>query len=187
MTISENVLAAARCVEAETGVAASALLAIALVETNAVAFAVFGERREPLIRFEGHYFDRLLTPERQARARQLGLSHPKAGAVRNPSDQARRWDLVDRAANIDEEAAFAACSWGLGQVMGAHWKSLGFTGAAALAASARSSIEGQLRLVANFLRIGRLDRQLVARNFSRFSRSYNGPLYRKNGYDSTLR
>lgn len=53
-----DVVAAARRVEALTGLPAAVLLAVATVETAGVAYAEFEGRREPLIRFEGHYFDR---------------------------------------------------------------------------------------------------------------------------------
>ncbi|MGB6119966.1 MAG: N-acetylmuramidase domain-containing protein, partial [Mesorhizobium sp.] len=39
----------------------AALLAVAEVESGGSAFALVEGRREPLIRFEGHYFDRRLT------------------------------------------------------------------------------------------------------------------------------
>ena len=50
------------------------LLAVAEVESaGRVVATVFG-RKEPLIRFEGHYFDNRLTDEERARARRLGLA-----------------------------------------------------------------------------------------------------------------
>ena len=108
VTLKADVVAAARKVEASSGVPAAVLLAVAIVETNAVAYAEFSGRREPLIRFEGHYFDRLLDPDRRARARAAGLADPKVGGVKNPLAQVARWRLLDRAAAIDPAAAFAA-------------------------------------------------------------------------------
>lgn len=186
MGITDEVLAAARTVAAETGVSAAVLLAVAITETNGVAFAAFDGRREPLIRFEGHYFDRLLGGDARRRARAAGLAAAKAGAVRNPAAQAARWRLLDRAAAIDAAAAYASTSWGLGQVMGAHWKRLGFAGPGALAAQARGGAAGQFRIVAAFLRLGGLDRQLAERRFAAFARGYNGPDYARNGYHKTV-
>ena len=186
MGITDDVLAAAGTVAAETGVPATALLAVAITETNGVAFAAFDGRREPLIRFEGHYFDRLLGGDARRRARAAGLAAAKAGAVRNPASQAARWRLLDRAAAIDAAAAYASTSWGLGQVMGAHWKRLGFASPDALAAEARASAAGQFRIMAAFLRLGGLDRQLAERRFAAFSRGYNGPGYARNRYDKTV-
>lgn len=186
MGITDEVIEAAGRVAAETGVAAAVLLAVALVETNGVAYAAFEGRREPVIRFEGHYFDRLLSGETRRRARAAGLAAPRAGQVKNPAAQSARWRLLRRAAAIDAAAAFAATSWGLGQVMGAHWKLLGFEGPLALAGEARRSAEGQLAIVALFLKAEGLDLLLPQGATAAFARRYNGPGYLRTGYDRKI-
>ncbi|MBB3999037.1 N-acetylmuramidase domain-containing protein [Aureimonas pseudogalii] len=186
MAITREVADAARAVEAREGVAAAVLLAVALVETNARATARVGERDEPLIRFEGHYFDRLLAEPARRIARTAGLSHPKAGRIRNPAGQEARWRLLARAEAIDPEAAFAATSWGLGQVMGAHWQRLGFRSAADLAVMARGSAEGQLTIAARFLKLGHLADRLVSGDAAGFARLYNGPRYAENAYHTKI-
>lgn len=184
--MDEELIAAARRIERQTGIGAAALLAVATVETNAVTHAVFSGRREPLIRFEGHYFDRLLDERGRRSARAAGLASPKAGAVRNPAAQAARWRMLDRAAAIDPGAAYAATSWGLGQVMGIHWQTLGFDSPVAMAAEARRSVDGQFRVLAKFLAIGRLDRLLESGAYAAFARRYNGPGYLRNAYDTKI-
>lgn len=186
MPLSPDIVAAARKVEAREGVSAAVLLAVALVETNARATAAVGSRREPLIRFEGHYFDRLLPEAGRRIARLAGLAHPKAGRIRNPSGQEARWRLLDRASAIDPAAAYAATSWGLGQVMGAHWQRLGFRSALELAAMARASAAGQLTIAARFLKIGALAERLVSGDAAGFARLYNGPNFAANGYDAKI-
>ncbi len=52
------------------------LLAVAEVESGGKVFATVRGRREPLIRFEGHYFDRRLSGGRLTLARQAGLASP---------------------------------------------------------------------------------------------------------------
>ncbi|MBB3951583.1 N-acetylmuramidase domain-containing protein [Aureimonas jatrophae] len=184
--ITQRVLDAARSVEKGEGVAAEALVAVALVETDGRSLAAVGDRFEPLIRFEGHYFDRLLSGRPREIARLAGLAHPKAGRVRNPAAQEARWRLLDRAIAIQREAAFASVSWGLGQVMGAHWQALGFASAEAMATCARASIAGQLQLVARFLKLGRLDALLARGDTTSFARRYNGPNFRRNRYDTKI-
>ncbi|SJZ79316.1 N-acetylmuramidase domain-containing protein [Consotaella salsifontis] len=186
VAISESLAAAARHVGAKTNIDASALLAVALVETSGKAFAMVRGRREPLIRFEGHVFDRMLPPRSRERARESGLANPKAGAVKNPASQTGRWRLLDRAAAIDAEAAYAATSWGLGQIMGMHWKALEFGSATELAETARHSIEGQLLLIARFLAKNGLDAFLRAGDVIGFARRYNGPGFRRNRYDEKI-
>ena len=64
-----------------------ALLAIAEVESGGKGFAIVGGRQEPLIRFEGHYFDRRLSPANRQRARADGLA---CGRRRRQSEDAGR-------------------------------------------------------------------------------------------------
>lgn len=186
MAVDRMVLAAARRTGEATGVDPTVLLAVALVETRGVALAVFEGRAEPLIRFEGHYFDRLLAESARQRARARGLSHPKAGAVANPGAQSARWRLFERAAAIDATAAISATSWGLCQVMGAHWQALGFSSAETLRLTARASADGQFAIGARFLKLGHLDRRLADGDHTGFARRYNGPGYKRNRYDEKI-
>ena len=186
MRVDQAVLGGARHVSKTSGIDAAVLVAVALVETNAVAFAQVGDRREPLIRFEGHYFDQLLSEPARRRARAAGLSDPRAGRIRNPASQSARWQLFEAAAAINAAAAAASVSWGLCQVMGSHWKALGYADAAALAAAARASAEGQFEIAARFLAAGRLADRLVSGDVAGFSRRYNGPAYRRNRYDEKI-
>jgi len=170
----------------EVGLAPAALAAIAEVETGGRAFVAVDGRNEPLIRFEGHYFDRRLSPDKRARARALGLSSPAAGVVANPASQADRWRLLARAAAIDATAAWESTSWGLGQVMGAHWAWLGYASVDALAAEARESAAGQLRLMARYIIRADLAQPLARHDWPAVARGYNGPGYRANRYDTRL-
>ncbi|MDF1601707.1 N-acetylmuramidase domain-containing protein [Mesorhizobium sp. YIM 152430] len=162
------------------------LAAVASVESNLVAHAMVDGRREPLIRFEGHYFDRRLSGQAQARARAAGLASPTAGAIRNPASQAARWAMLERARSIDPGAADEATSWGMGQVMGAHWAWLGFASVGALVAEARSGAEGQVRLMARYIEKAGLAGALARRDWPAFARGYNGPGFARNAYDVKL-
>jgi hypothetical protein len=175
-----------RKVAVEFGIEPAALLAVAEIESAGNVFAVIEGRQEPLIRFEGHYFDRRLSGEAQARARAEGLAAPNAGAVANPASQAGRWRLLERAAAIDRKAAYESVSWGLGQVMGAHWEWLGFADVEALVDEARTGAGGQARLMARFIEKSGLRQALEKRDWEAFARGYNGPGFRKNAYDTKL-
>jgi hypothetical protein len=183
---TENTADEIRKVAAEFGIEAAALLAVAEIESGGSVFAVIEGRQEPLIRFEGHYFDRRLSGEAQARARAAGLASPNAGVVANPASQAARWELLERAAAIDRKAAYESVSWGLGQVIGAHWEWLGFADVAALAEEARKGAGGQARLMARFIEKSGLREVLEKRDWEAFAREYNGPGFRKNAYDTKL-
>ena len=167
-------------------VEAAALAAVADVESGLVVHAVVEGRAEPLIRFEGHYFDRRLTGAAREEARRQGLASPQAGAIRNPAGQAARWRLLTRAAALDRKAAYESTSWGMGQVMGAHWAWLGYASVDALVAEARNGAAGQLRLMARYIDKAGLAEALRRRDWAAFARGYNGPGFAANGYDGKL-
>ncbi|WP_144377962.1 N-acetylmuramidase domain-containing protein [Mesorhizobium amorphae] len=170
----------------EFGLEPKALLAIAEVESAGQVFARIDGRNEPLIRFEGHYFDRRLADDRQETARAVGLASPVAGAIANPRSQAARWLFIERAAQIDRQAAYESTSWGLGQVMGAHWQWLGFDTVDGLVEEARSGAIGQARLMARYIDKSGLTTALNAHDWEAVGHGYNGPGFAKNGYHLKL-
>lgn len=160
----------------------AALLAVVEVESNGHVFAAVNGRREPLIRFEGHYFHRRIGDEALERAERAGLAHPTPQAVPNPPDQPARWAMLARAEAIDRRAARESCSWGLGQVMGAHWRRLGYACVDALVDEARRGADGQLALMARFIEDAGLEEALRGGDWHRFARAYNGANYARWGY-----
>ncbi|UUP19489.1 N-acetylmuramidase domain-containing protein [Nitratireductor thuwali] len=182
----EATVRAVERIAARMKVDAAALLAVIEVESAGKVFAQVGNRLEPLIRFEGHYFDRRLTGAKRAEARRLGLAHPKAGRVKNPRSQAARWDMLKRAARIDAQAAFESASYGVGQVMGAHWQRLGYASVADLVEEARRSALGQIELMVKYIvKFGLLD-ELQRKDFTAFARGYNGPQFARYGYHKKM-
>lgn len=164
----------------------AALLAVAEVESGGRALASVRGRDEPLIRFEGHYFDRFLKGDARLEARAEGLADPRAGAVRNPKAQVARWTLLHRAIRINRTAALSSTSWGVGQVMGAHWQWLGYGSADALVSEARSGVAGQVAVMARYIDKAGLCAALRAGDWAAFARTYNGPAYAKNKYDTKM-
>ncbi|CAM5367899.1 hypothetical protein MAUB1S_06307 [Mycolicibacterium aubagnense] len=170
----------------EFGLEPKALLAIAEIESAGQVFARIAGRNEPLIRFEGHYFDRRLAEDRRETARAAGLASPVAGEIANPRSQAARWQLIERAAEIDRQAAYESTSWGLGQVMGAHWQWLGFDTVDGLVEEARSGAAGQARLMARYIDRSGLATALNAHDWEAVGHGYNGPGFAENGYHLKL-
>lgn len=162
------------------------LLAIAEIESGGRTSYLVKGVPEPAIRFEGHYFDRRLTGSAQKQARNEGLASPLAGKIRNPSQQAARWALLDRACRINRKAALESTSWGLGQVMGAHWQWLGLSSIDDLVGLARRSVAGQIMLMTHFIIRADLVQSLHNRQWQHFAKRYNGPNYAKNQYDLKL-
>jgi len=164
----------------------AALLAVAEVESGGQVFARVQGRDEPIIRFEGHYFDRLLPSDARLEARSAGLAHPESGKIANPRGQVGRWKLLQRAIRINRVAALSSVSWGIGQVMGAHWRWLGYGSVDALVAEVRSGGAGQIALMARYIDKAGLIEALQQRNWAEFARAYNGPAYKRLAYDDRL-
>ena len=164
----------------------AALLAVVEVESNGKSHATVNNRAEPLIRFEGHYFDRLLNKNEREEARRQGLASPIPGQVKNPRSQKKRWVMLQRAIAINRIAALSSCSWGVGQVMGAHWKWLGYGSVDALVTEARSGLNGQVKLMARYIERAELSDTLRKKDWPKFARVYNGPAYAKNKYDQKM-
>lgn len=173
-------------VAAARGIEAAALKAVVEVEAAGQPFAVVNGKNEPLIRYEGHYFDRLVDASRRDEARAAGLSSPSVGGVKNPSGQQERWLLLARASRIDADAALESTSWGLGQVMGAHWQKLGFSSVKEMVATARQDIDGQLELMVRYIEKFGLMASLKRHDWAGFARGYNGSGYKTNSYDTKL-
>ena len=163
-----------------------ALMAVVAVESNGKLSARVNGRDEPLIRFEGHYFYRLLPQAKRNVAIVKGLASSKAGAVKNSRTQAGRWRFLKRAKRIDRSAALSSCSWGVGQVMGAHWRWLGYASIDTMVEEARSGVEGQVRLMMRYIEKANLIKKLQALDWAGFARAYNGPNFRRYKYDTKL-
>lgn len=185
--ITPEIASAVSRVALAHGMEAAGLKAFVDVESGGLAYAVVDGRKEPLIRWEGHYFYRLCADLVRDRAVAAGLASPKAGGVKNPASQQDRWDrLLKPAMALDKQAAWESCSIGLGQVMIAHWKMLGFASVLEMVDTARRDIEGQIELIARFIEKSGLKGALAAHQWATVARGYNGKNYRVNKYDEKM-
>lgn len=164
----------------------AAFLAVIAVESNGITGEVIGGRLEPLVRYEGHYFDKLCDPAIRDVARAAKVSSPKVKGIPNPKSQTGRWALIKKAATFDRVAAYSSVSYGVGQVMGSHYKKLGYKSIDVFLEKVRSGLVGQADVMAQFIKTFGLDDELRALDWSAFARGYNGPAYRTNQYDTKL-
>ncbi|MFC3724421.1 N-acetylmuramidase domain-containing protein [Neoaquamicrobium sediminum] len=161
-------------------------MAVIEVESAGHTYTVIDGRKEPLIRWEGHYFDKLVDPKKREQARKAGLASPKVGGIKNPSSQAKRYAMLHRAMQIDRDAAIMSCSWGVGQVMGSHWKTLGYKSAVDFYNKVSENVIGQVDAMFRYIvKFGLVD-ELQRYDWAGFARGYNGPLYAKYGYHTKL-
>ncbi|MGB3388333.1 MAG: N-acetylmuramidase domain-containing protein, partial [Pseudaminobacter sp.] len=84
------------------------------------------------------------------------------------------------------QAAHESVSWGIAQVMGAHWQWLGYGDIDALVAEARSGVAGQIRLMMRYIEKSGLAAALRKHDWGGFARGYNGPDYKRRSYDAKI-
>lgn len=184
----KTVVEACRVAAEKYDVPVSTLMAVVETESDGVAYANVNGKSEPLIRWEGHYFDKRLDAGERTIARKLGLASPKAGVVKNPSKQQARWDrLYIPGTEIDEEAATESISMGVGQVMGSHDQKLGFDTAVKMFDYVRQGAVEQVDLMMRYVKEFDLLDELERGDFTGFARGYNGPNYKKYAYHTKMR
>lgn len=123
--------------------------------------------------------------------------NPDLSAAANPAivnktpggyvGKAGEYNRLDQAKQIDAVSALESCSWGAYQIMGLHWKLLGFSSVYDFVKKMESSERGQLECFVGFIKANpNLLKAIREGDWTAFARGYNGPDYRKNEYDTKL-
>jgi len=141
----------------------------------------FDTAKRPRILFERHYFHRLTGGQFDADA--PDISHRRWGGYGRSGAQYRR---LERAIDLDREAALRSASWGAFQIMGDNYSACGFAGIEEFIAAMVTNEDAHLAAFVAFLKSERLDRPLRDHDWARFARGYNGPAFRKHRYDERL-
>lgn len=181
----EEVLKAIDIMAERLGVEAAALLAIAEVESGGQAFATVGGRPEPLIRFEGHYFDQRLTGAEREQARRTGLASPVAGAIANSATQAGRWWFC----TLPPPSTMPPRTNPFPGAWGKLWARIGDGSAFPTSMRSwprRSGVAGQIRLMCLYIEQAGLAGAIRRLDWAAFARAYNGPAYAKHGYHTKI-
>lgn len=177
MAFSSSVLTDIERIASEQQIDPAALKAVVEVESGGTAFTRIDGRDMPLILYEYHVFYRYpgLTDAQRTEAVRRKLASRHGGQLPYAVTQASRYNQLARAATINEQAAYAACSWGVGQVLGENADWLGFGTPKALAETTMQGIAGQLAVMLAFITKRGIMDELNARNWRGFARAYNGP------------
>lgn len=122
---------------------------------------------------------------------QYNDSHPDISAIAwNKSlykGGEAEWDRLERAAKLDEDAAYMSASWGIGQIMGMHWQTLGYKSVRDFAQKMGESEGEQLLAMARFIKSDpAMIRALKNKAWADFAYKYNGEGYKANAYDAKL-
>lgn len=160
------------------GVEAPVVWTVVTVETRGFGFL---QDRRPRILFERHIFHRLTNGRHDAGNEDVSNGKP-GGYVGGPAEYTR----LEKALELDREAALQSASWGIGQVMGFNFTTAGFATVDAMIAAMVKEEDAQLMAMANFIRVNNLAAALQHKDWAAFARGYNGADFRKNEYDSRL-
>lgn len=171
----------------------AAVKAVNEVESRGRGFLIDGR---PKILFEGHVF------WHQLEKRNI----PPASFVKEETKNVlyKKWtrsyylggvgeyDRLEKATAISsdpkiKEAAFSSASWGAFQVMGYHFKSLGYPSIDEFVLKMNEHEREHLGVFGKYLDVNGLVRHLKSKNWASFARGYNGPSYATNKYDVKLK
>lgn len=161
----------------------------AVVEVEASGKGFIGD--VPKILYEPHIMHRLLTKKNYITIRNNlmkahpNLCYPRWGTYKYGAEsvQHRRLEI---ASQFNRDTALESCSWGLGQVMGFHWKSLGYESLQAFINDMYESEAKQLEAMIRFIKVNGLLLALKNKDWVKFARGYNGSGYAKNKYHIKL-
>ena len=161
----------------------------AVVEVEASGKGFIGD--VPKILYEPHIMHRLLTKKNYITIRNNlmkahpNLCYPRWGTYKYGAEsiQHKRLEIVSQ---FNRDTALESCSWGLGQVMGFHWKSLGYESLQAFINDMYESEAKQLEAMIRFIKVNGLLLALKNKDWVKFARGYNGSGYAKNKYHIKL-
>lgn len=169
----------------DLGVELAVIKAVNEVESSGQGF--LGDK--PKILFEGHIFWRQL--------KKHGLD-PNTLKDGNENILYSRWtrehyfggerehERLNKAKKIHEKAALESASWGLFQIMGFHWDSLGYKSVKDFVKLMNKSEGEHLKAFGRFVLADNLTKYLKEKDWAGFARRYNGPGYKTNKYDEKL-
>jgi hypothetical protein len=157
--------------------------AVNSVESNGSGFS--GEK--PKILFEGHVFWKQLkkhgiNPNNHLTGNANVLYSSWVKRYYNQNQHTR----LEKAKRIHEISALESASWGLFQIMGCHWESLGYTSVQEFVEKMYRSEGDQLEAFVRYIKVNNLAHYLKDRDWAGFAKRYNGPSYKENRYDTKM-
>ncbi|WP_062052692.1 N-acetylmuramidase domain-containing protein [Aquimarina longa] len=168
------------------------------IESNGKGFLIGGK---PRILFEGHIFWRELEkrgikPSQYSSDKTKDILYKKWTRVHYRGGVGE-YDRLKKAEKISDshafhEAAHCAASWGAFQIMGFHYKHLGYSSIDHFVSEMYEHEREHLKAFGKFIantsfRSKRLVDWIKEKNWARFAEGYNGPGYKKNKYDIKLK
>lgn len=172
------------------GVEVEAVKAVADVESG--PYGAFLATGEPVILFERHLFYRLTHGKwynesvgegKDARFPYRDICNKQPGGYGPVSVQ---HDRLNRAAQLDRDAALKSASWGKFQVLGMNWESLGYASLQEFVNAMYKDEAAHLDSFVRFVEKNGLTKALRARNWAKFAEGYNGKAYAQHSYHGKM-
>lgn len=167
----------------------AAVMAINEVESRGKGFHFGGPRNgQPIILFERHIMRRRLIhlgvdPVQHQKSRPDLVNDRPGGYIGGY----REHDRLDMASKINRKAAVESASWGIFQIMGFHWKHLGYESSRDYVAAMSINEANQLDAFVRFVEKDKgMHAALRRHDWADFASRYNGPNYAANDYDTKL-
>lgn len=168
------------------GIEVAALKAVIEVECKGSGFNADGT---PVILFERHVFrQRLIANGKAEIADKAMRERPDLcnKTMGNYGLYSAQHGRLNAAAQYHRESALESASWGIGQVMGYHWKALGYPTLQNFINAMYRDEASQLEAMCRFIVTNKLINALKNKDWKAFARGYNGPAYARNSYDVKL-
>ncbi len=142
----------------------------------------FFSNGEPRILFERHKFHKKTNGLHSKK--HPDISNSKPGGYGKETSQ---HDRLAKACVLNRTAALESASWGLFQVMGENWKSLGYPSLQNFINDMYNSEQKHLEAFIRFIKVNKIDVDMRKKDFASIGRKYNGPNYKINNYDTDLK
>ena len=169
------------------GVELAVMKAVAEVESHGAGFIPGTDK--PKILFEGHVFWKRLKvygidPEKHVKGNEdiLYKSWTKDFYLGGE----REYDRLGRATLIHGEAGNESASWGMFQIMGYHWKALGYTSVYEFTDSMYKSEAEHLKAFVRYIQVNDLAKWMKTKDWEMFAFHYNGPSFSAHAYDKKM-
>ncbi|WP_347555292.1 N-acetylmuramidase domain-containing protein [Robbsia sp. KACC 23696] len=95
---------------------------------------------------------------------------------------------LKKAYKLDASAALKSCSWGAFQIMGANFAAVGYASVEAMVRELSKSERPHLKAFIAFIKSNKKLMDAVRnKDFTEFALNYNGPGYKQNDYDGTMK
>lgn len=170
------------------GVEPAVIHAVDEVESGGSGFLPDGKIK---VLFEGHIFHRYTKGKYSKDPAFADISYPTwttkhyaKGSVQARGD--KELERLSRAATLDRTAALMSASYGRFQVMGFNFTMCGYTDVSAFFDGMQEDETKHLEAFIEYCEHVNLVRHLKTKDWASFARGYNGPLYKKNAYDTKL-